>query len=246
MKILVLVIASDHTQQYIDMQAVWRSQIKKCSFDVWFVKSMSENMWIWDDDFDALSSCALGIDDASSSVGIDDASRTIFIKQDETYIPGILNKTIVAINYFMNKYPEYTHIWRTNLSSVIDFDGMLQFIQSDIGRRCSYAGFKGINDFTFASGAGFLMIREAALYLVKNHSLVLSWDLIDDVAIGRLLCPIFGLTHIERLWIKIVDEPIRDAILDKGIFHFRCETHNHSNTVSLMQNVCDVINSINA
>ena len=226
MKILVLVIASDHTQQYIDMQAVWRARISPADFDVWFVKSMSADMWIWSSD---------------NNIGICEDSRTIFVKQDETFIPGILNKTVVALEYFLGRH-EYTHVWRTNLSSVLDFDGLRLFLLSDAGRRCSYAGFCGDG---FASGAGFLMIREAALYLVANHSRVLSWDTIDDVSIGRLLSPVFGLTQIERLWVKSVDDPIRDVLLD-GIFHFRCESSGHISTVPLMRKVCEVIDSVAA
>jgi hypothetical protein len=305
MKILVLVIASDQTQQYIDMQAIWRSLATKHTslssyFDVWLVKSMSAEQWIWDDDgsssavgdvtvysasaysssasaYSAVaysasaygsayssSASAYGSASADASVAYSavaysasaDAavgdvtasayayalhkdSHTFFVKQDETYIPGILNKTIVALNYFLSRH-EYTHIWRTNLSSILDFDGLRLFLSSDVGRRCSYAGFCGDG---FASGAGFLMIREAALYLVQNRDLVLSWDIIDDVAIGRLLCPIFGLTHIDRLWVKSVDDPILNCLLD-GIFHFRCESHNHINTTTLMKKVCDVIDSV--
>lgn len=260
MKILVLVIASDQKQQYIDMQAIWRSLATKHAtlssvFDVWLVKSMSAEQWIWDDDNGSSSaygssngsSSANGSASAYASVGdgsaiayaLDEDSHTFFVKQDETYIPGILNKTIIALDYFLNIY-EYTHVWRTNLSSILDFDGLRLFLSSDVGRRCSYAGFCGDG---FASGAGFLMIREAALYLVQNKSLVLSWDIIDDVAIGRLLCPIFGLTHIDRLWVKSVDDPILDCLLD-GIFHFRCESHNHINTTTLMKKVCDVIDSV--
>jgi len=260
MKILVLVIASDQTQQYIDMQAIWRSRATNpalslsSDFDVWLVKSMSVEQWIWDDDNGsssngsssayaysayAYSAYASVGDVTASAYALDEDSHTFFVKQDETYIPGILNKTIVALNYFLSRH-EYTHVWRTNLSSVLDFDGLRLFLSSDVGRRCSYAGFCGDG---FASGAGFLMIREAALYLVKNRDLVLSWDIIDDVAIGRLLCPIFGLTHIDRLWVKSVDDPILDCLLD-GIFHFRCESHNHINTTTLMKKVCDVIDSV--
>ena len=249
MKILVLVIASDQSKQYIDMQAVWRSRISPVDFDVWFVKSMSADMWIWSL-YSDLKSDLKNNDKSVNNIGICEDSRTIFVKQDETFIPGILNKTVVALEYFLGRH-EYTHVWRTNLSSVLDFDGLRLFLLSDVGRRCSYAGFYGVYDkiqnhpIHFVSGAGFLMIREAALYLVANHSLVLSWDIIDDVAIGRLLCPVFGLTHIERLWVKSVDDPIRDVLLD-GIFHFRCNTHDHTNTLPLMRKVCEVIDFVAA
>ena len=238
-KILVLIIACDNPKYYVDMQAMWMSNMRSHSaFDVWFVKSKPASMWI--SDTDLKDTDLLGLD--TDLLEFDEASRTVFVKQDETYIPGILNKTIVAMDYFFNKYSDYTHVWRTNLSSVLDFDGFLQFLWSDVGRRCAYAGFSGQNgSVSFASGAGFLLIREAALFLVANHSLVLSWDQIDDVAIGRLLCPVFGLTHIDRLWIKNLDDPVRDAILEKGVFQFRCETHNHSNTLIFMQKVFNVI-----
>jgi hypothetical protein len=240
-KILVLIIACDNPKHYVDMQAMWMSNMRSHSaFDVWFVKSKPASMWILDTDLLGLDTDLLGLD--TDLLELDEASRTVFVKQDETYIPGILNKTIVAMDYFFNKYSDYTHVWRTNLSSVLDFDGFLQFLWSDVGRRCAYAGFSGQNgSVSFASGAGFLLIREAALFLVANHSLVLSWDQIDDVAIGRLLCPVFGLTHIDRLWVKNLDDPVRDAILEKGVFQFRCETHNHSNTLIFMQNVFNVI-----
>ena len=242
MKILVLVIASDQTQQYIDMQALWRARIPPADFDVWFVKSMSADMWIWSLESDCKSDCDCKKSvRTTDNIGICEDSRTIFVKQDETFIPGILNKTVVALEYFLGRH-EYTHVWRTNLSSVLDFDGLRLFLLSDAGRRCSYAGFCGDG---FASGAGFLMIREAALYLVANHSRVLSWDTIDDVSIGRLLSPVFGLTHIERLWVKSADDPIRDVLLD-GIFHFRCESSGHISTVPLMRKVCEVINSVAA
>jgi hypothetical protein len=237
MKILVLVIASDQTQQYIDMQTIWRSRNSPADFDVWLVKSMSADRWIWEDtcvnssDYDSVGDAVVG-----DCVALDYDSHILFVKQDETFIPGILNKTIVALEYFLKRV-EYTHIWRTNLSSVLDFNGLRTFLQSDVGRRCSYAGFCGDG---FASGAGFLMIREVAFYLIENRSLVLSWDKIDDVSIGRLIIPVFGITHIERLWVKSVDDPIYDSLLD-GIFHFRCESYKHANTITLMKKVCDII-----
>jgi hypothetical protein len=45
----------------------------------------------------------------------------LYIKGDETFIPGILDKTIKAFEYFKDDLPNYTYIVRSNISTVIDF-----------------------------------------------------------------------------------------------------------------------------
>ena len=81
------------------------------------------------------------------------------------------------------------------------------------------------------------MSRDVALYLVENKDL-LRWDLIDDVAIGALLEPRFGLVPIDRCWVQTGSEDISDLVVAKGVFHFRCESYQHLRTVEFMQYVC--------
>ena len=182
----------------------------------------------------------------------------MFVRGDECLIPGILHKTVEAISFFLSyekcegvkegfKGVSYApekcegvkegfkgnvvpFIWRTNLSSVLDFHGLERYL----GTICSkgfYGGYIGkVSDIFFASGAGFLMSRDVAEYLVL-HKAELNWDLIDDVAIGALLEPRFGIVPIDRCWIQTGDEDI----LAKGVFHFRCESYQHLRTVEFMQ-----------
>ena len=75
------------------------------------------------------------------------------------------------------------------------------------------------------------MSRDVAEYLVLNKDL-LRWDLIDDVAIGALLEPRYGIVPIERCWIQSGEE-----VVGSDVFHYRCESYQHLRTVEFMQYV---------
>ena len=227
---------------------VWKmrplgTHLSKClcrrDMDVWFVKAKPERLWIGDIANDG---------PFSDTVEFDRDAMTIYVKGDETFIPGILNKTVEAIRAIGL---EYDFVWRTNLSSVLDFDGLLRYCRGLNplplgGLRCVfYAGYIGLADVTtnkdidsnirFASGSGFLLSREAVQYLIENEAL-LRRDLIDDVAIGALLEPRFGIVHLDRCRIKTGEENVA-SVVSCGVFHFRCETYCHERTVEFMNKV---------
>ena len=224
---------------------VWKmrplgTHLSKClsrrDIDVWFVKAKPERLWIGDIANDG---------PFSDTVEFDRDAMTIYVKGEETFIPGILNKTVEAIRAIGL---EYDFVWRTNLSSVLDFDGLLRYcrVQTSQNLRCVfYAGYTGLADVTtnkdidsnirFASGSGFLLSREAVQYLIDNDGL-LRRDLIDDVAIGALLEPRFGIVHLDRCRIKTGEENVV-SVVSCGVFHFRCETYCHERTVEFMNMV---------
>jgi len=247
----------------------WRAP---SAFDVWFVKAKPARLWVGDIANDG---------PLSDTVEFDRDAMTIYIKGEETYIPGILNKTIEAIRAIGL---DYDFVWRTNLSSVLDFDGLIRYCNGVVEQRevskhsvsshrvlhhreVLYAGYIGWTEnleleadvdsyIRFASGAGFLLSREAVQYLLDKESSLsvtslsatslsvtslsatslLRRDLIDDVAIGLLLEPQFGIVHLDRCWIKTGEENIA-RMIELGIFHFRCETKYHERTVEFMNKV---------
>ncbi len=260
MRILVLVIASHNKPEYLLMEQLWLSRQVPSWCDVWLVHSKPASQWIGDivNDSDA----------DPENVEVDISRRTIYVKQDECLIPGILAKTVKSLK---RSSLAYDFVWRTNLSSVLDFHGLLEFckgipssgyyggyigqyqhseseaVLKERARGVSashregraYHGFSPSEASRFASGAGFLMSADVVEYLVINQAL-LRWDLIDDVAIGILLEPIFGLVHIERQWIQSLDSDIIG-----GVFHYRCESYMHYNTVAYMQKVINALLSQN-
>ena len=118
----------------------------------------------------------------------------IYIKGTETYIPGILEKTIKAFE--ITKNMEYDFLLRSNISTVIDYsklDNILYKIPDDviyaggssllhnwIDDKC---GIHKIYNIPFILGTSIILKREGVHKLINNKN-VLSEKIIDDVAIG--------------------------------------------------------------
>jgi len=202
----------------------------------------------------SLGSASLGSASLKDRFELDIANKTLFIRGDECLIPGILHKTVEALSFFLLEEGSNSRqalskaaplgmsaavpfIWRTNLSSVLDFAGLQRYLGT-INSSGFYGGYIGLGSLNngsstfFASGAGFLMSRDVAEYLVENKQF-LRWDLIDDVAIGALLEPKFSIVPIERCWIQSGEE----VVGSDGVFHYRCESYQHLRTVEFMQYV---------
>jgi hypothetical protein len=265
MKVLVLVIVSFDKPEYHDMLAVWRErsrddvwfiQCKPASEwigdvinDLRELRSpMTPPLFLEDslkDNLDSQSHLQSQSQSLSQSQSqsqllkdrfeLDVANKTLYVRGDECLIPGILYKTVEALSFFLGSGDEYDYVWRTNLSSVLDFAGLERFILSlnkPNGLYAGYIGLGSLNDGSstfFASGAGFLMSRDVALYVVSNRD-SLRWDIIDDVAIGALLEHRFGVMHLKRCWVQS-----EDIVAEKDVFHFRCESYQHLRTVEFMR-----------
>lgn len=267
MKVLVLVIVSFDKPVYYDMLAVWKKRINDLTntdaTDVWFIQCKSDKEWVGDivNDLSEPSSTPLNENSFNQSLTLRDRfeldilNKTLYVRGDECLIPGILHKTVEALSYFLSVDSSYSYVWRTNLSSVLDFAGLERYLGTisstkalSVGTTSLYSGYVGLGSLNngskvnpdssssfFASGAGFLMSRDVALYLVENKEF-LRWDLIDDVAIGALLEPKFGIVPLDRCWVQSGSEDI-SALVSSGIFHFRCESYQHLRTVEFMRYV---------
>jgi hypothetical protein len=118
------------------MLRVWRER-SIVNNDVWFIQCKSANEWIGDIVND------IGDTNLRDRFELDIANKTLFIRGDECLIPGILHKTVEALSFFLHhstllepsfnsmglkgvseaEYDEFPlFIWRTNLSSVLDFE----------------------------------------------------------------------------------------------------------------------------
>lgn len=121
----------------------------------------------------------------------------LLIKGEETYVPGILDKTIKALSYFSSH--DYQYIVRSNISTIVNFTLLNNYLNKN---TINYAGgflnnlqwidhAGGIKDNTFfgtiyASGTCILFNKDTFNYLINNiHNI--NYDILDDVSIGLLL-----------------------------------------------------------
>ena len=113
--------------------------------------------------------------------------HTIWWKGEETWTPGILNKTLVALEAMTPRLHEFAYVYRTNLSSFIVFSRLLQFLES-LPRNNCYCGTPYTEyDYTFVQGAGIILSSDLAHKLLNHKHQLFNSHIIDDVAIGFFL-----------------------------------------------------------
>lgn len=210
LKILVLIIASDNSLVYQELQKIWKAymHLDREHIEAYFIKGNAE-----------LKTAYQIVDD------------TIWSKTVENYAPGILNKTVMSLEAILPHMDEFDYVLRTNLSSFYVFPRLLEFVKTLPKKRC-YCGVPWITPtITFASGAGFIMSLDMAEILVSRKTEL--WDNAsypDDVVIGML----FEKENIEIISSPRFDVPSikswkkQKKRIPENQFHFRVKNrHDH-------------------
>ena len=213
MQIIILIIASLNNKIYIQMQEIWRRYMNlHPNIKSYFI-----------------------INDPSieEDIIVNEEENTIYCREIEIYTPGITNKTVLAIDYCLQTY-NFDYIYRTNLSSVVQLNNLYNFVAT---HPYNYAGVIGNHlGIPFASGCGFLLSREACIYLVTEKDKLLKDEYIDDVCFGIVLKPKFGIHQMSRCDINIdTRDDDTKYIINSDMFHYRCKSdENHWYTIPIM------------
>ena len=199
MKILCLILASDTTPECVRFQTLWRKFMNKnISIDCYFYK---------------------GHPDLQQSEFLED--RTLWIKVPET-LETVYEKTLRAFAYFVPQLDKYDYVYRSNLSTFVSFQHMLEFCADLPRTNCCAAVAGGIppedevrnsieHGFSFPSGNGFLLSVDVVRRLVEEKPpLVVQ----DDVTIGTAL----------RSWKIPIIEFVRPDYRDDGSWYM----NNHA------------------
>lgn len=213
MRILILIIAHDEPEKYKAMQEQWRRYMRRYPevITAFFLKS---------------NPCL-------EDMIVNMETNTMTVPGEESWHPGILNKTLRGIHYAVQE--GYDYLYRTNLSTFLDMRRLIEWIQNH--PNVEYAGSYGALS-TYASGSGFLLSRRACRILDETPRNEFP-DVIDDVSIGNVLCSPknnYPLTFVPRRDVIHPDEIILDA------FQYRCKNdENHSMTIPIMKHLYQLI-----
>ena len=168
MKFLNLILYSTDIPEYVEMQKVLEQYLVHSNIEHYFYhydSSQTEEFLI--------------------------KGNILSIRGTETFIPGILEKTLQAFKYFQDK--EYDYIVRSNISTIVDFYELERHIGSktlDYGGPLYYIGCltpQGARipgSKPFVSGICIVLSRKAVKILVDETKRILNYRAIDDVAIG--------------------------------------------------------------
>ena len=167
MKILNLVLYSDNDENYVQMYEALSGYYKGFSDVTTYFYKYNENI----------------------TDNIEVSGDIINIKGRESYMPGILNKTIDAFMLFKNngEYEKYDYIIRSNISSIVNFSLLSEQLEL---KPVEYYGSTNIGYITldntnipFASGTNIIMSKKGYMIFVDNINL-LDKALIDDISIA--------------------------------------------------------------
>jgi hypothetical protein len=216
MEIIILILAND-SDHYLECQNLWRSYMNlHPNIKSYFIKLDPQ---------------------ITTDILLD--NNTIFIKGNESLVPGCLIKTIKSIDFLL-KTQNFDFIFRTNMSSVLDlhkFYNLLNNYKNDYSGKIGYH-----NNIKFASGAGMLLSKQLCYSLINSKN-TLDYNLLDDVSIGFLLqnININPLTRFETLnYENNVNQITKEMI--KDYYHFRCKSDTDNNkTLLMMKTIINLI-----
>jgi len=205
MKLLVLIIASDDREVYIELQKLWKIQFKSHE-DVtyYFLK---------------------GYPNLNNEVEIHE--DTIWVRCIDDFYAGILTKTIKAIKSLVTGYD---YVLRTNLSSFYVFENLIKTLEKFPRKNC-YAGILGMANhnppISFVSGCGFVMSKDICESLPSEPTTLWSTNHPnDDVSLGKFIFANFPNSYmaIPRIDIHSPEDPV---IFPTDAIHYRVKTSDH-------------------
>lgn len=219
-KVLVLIIASSGTQAYLELQKVWESYMHTDPehFEVYFIRGNPEL--------------------ASSS---EIKENSLFVMSEESFVPGILKKTVLSMEAMLPRLHEFDYVLRTNLSSFYVFPRLLNFLKTLPPHRC-YCGVQlhtptphpQLGMINYISGAGIILSTDLVEMLVhgKEEVFKTSHLLADDELLGLF----FQRRGVFTLPAARTDFPTRE-VWDKtkdqiaeNAFHFRAKNNYNIRT----------------
>jgi hypothetical protein len=189
----------------------------------------------------------------------------LFIKGDESYIPGILQKTINCFEYFKEEIPKYRYVVRSNISTIIRFDLLQQDLKMNSVQYgcalCFNVEFnKGKthlpeNQFIFSSGTSIIFSPDVVLNIINNKDKLDKMQ-IDDVSIGKFIQnempevemqPVLKNTKEHGFYfvpdLKEDRDKIKDLIRDNKIIFFRNRSENRELDTNQMAIIVDILSN---
>jgi hypothetical protein len=117
----------------------------------------------------------------------------MYIRGNETYVPGILDKTLRAIEY-CHANMSYQYLVRSNISTVIDFTKLdeskltAKYMGCDQNNLQWLDPYGGITDQSlwgtpYIGGIGIIMTPDTVSFLLA-HKDEIRMDVVDDVSLG--------------------------------------------------------------
>lgn len=151
--------------------------------------------------------------------------NTFYIKGKESYHPGIRDKTLDCFDYITKQHWQYDFIIRTNLSSLWNFDALIQYLDT-LPNNNVYSGCIGNHQgIPFISGSGFIMSPDVVKKIIEHKEMVNESNIIDDVDIGYL---------IDKIDIPFILGSRKDILSENDFLHYQYDSNVYHYRVKMI------------
>lgn len=119
------------------------------------------------------------IENKEMDVDVIEDGNYIYVNGVESFVPGIYNKSVKAIEYVTNNY-SFDYVIRTNLSTFWNMPNLFSYLSSapKVSLAASFS-FMG-----FLSGTAIILSRDVGIIVYSNPNYV---NIADDVAISQTI-----------------------------------------------------------
>jgi len=182
----------------------------------------------------------------------------LLIPGKESYLPGILDKTIKAIELTRNM--DYDYLLRSNISTIVNIKLLLNYLvkHPNIDYGGSWAlthirkGFRdplnGINNdrysgLDFISGTGIVLSKNAVKILLENKDKI-DYSIVDDISIGNFFQKNTNIklaTFNSSLSYDEKDLSKYPKYIDLNIIFHRNRSLNRENDVKNMETISNIL-----
>lgn len=160
------------------------------------------------------------------------------IQGQESYIPGIFDKSFKALEFFQDRLSEFDYIIRPNLSSFLILPRLKKFLDHQT-KKSFYAGPQSVfkndegrtgDDLDYATGSCIIFSTDLAYLLLENGKDLLGLNYSTYHADDLLFARFFKKQHVSlnpipSFSIESYKEPHRFYhLIPEDIFHFRVRT----------------------
>jgi hypothetical protein len=160
---------------------------------------------------------------------IDNESNSILLKGNESYTPGIYEKTILAMHACLSslEFSDVDYVIRTNISAFWIWNRLLRFLKDKPRENYVSTGFIMDKCNTLCPhGSNMILSRDVAIKFTDNFNIPDKERIPDDILLG-MLCKKYNITiHIYKWLVTthiIAPNDYTETIenIDKDVFMIR-------------------------
>jgi hypothetical protein len=178
----------------------------------------------------------------------------LLIKGTETFIPGVLEKTLTAFHYVLTNHSDANYVIRSNISTIVNMYYLSAILKLN---NINYAGSginklnwldvkSGITDYKykglhFPSGTS-IIIKMKCFKKMMKHINKIDKTIIDDVAIGahsKYICD--QIISFQKYFYWVPSDTIHEIDITKYIFY---RNKHDDNRMIDIQNMKYIVNKL--